>query len=64
MSTPSWPACAPRLDLFDANKVELGRQRIAEGDAFDVDQALNEALDQEQDDAAADLTGGGIFEKG
>lgn len=48
-----------KLDEFDAKKIELGRERINTGEAFNIDEAL-----QRMDDLAEEDTAGGIFTKG
>lgn len=61
---PPEPVGRARLDKFDDNKIELGKERIARGEVWNVDQALDDALAQDADQAASELTDGGIFQKG
>lgn len=46
-----------RCDMFDENKIILGRERIEKGELWDVDAALDGAVDEAQQEPAQ----GGIF---
>lgn len=58
LRSPFDATSAQRLESFDAAKIELGKQRAARGDVFDVDQAL---ADMVQTDEEAGASAGGIF---